>query len=201
MRRNHNETKEIEIKVGDYWGKKRIKEIKKLSNGWILLKTENSKSEKDFKVKVVFSINPKSSLTPKHAHFLIDFYGKLCANKEKAKKLLLAIVEVWKGECVEEVLKKYKKDTEDLPGYPLEYILYSLNWILEQEDINFRNRPQKKQEEINKILEKQGIKILEERKGSQLAISLFCDVMGGTHPVEALLKANLDVRPKGKPFF
>jgi len=34
------------------------------------------------------------------------------------------------------------------------------------------------------------------RKGSQLAISVFCDVANGTHPVEALLRANLDVQPR-----
>jgi hypothetical protein len=34
------------------------------------------------------------------------------------------------------------------------------------------------------------------REGSQLAIALLFDVFLGTHPVEALLKANLDIRPK-----
>jgi hypothetical protein len=34
------------------------------------------------------------------------------------------------------------------------------------------------------------------REGSQLAIALLFDVFLGTHPLEALLKANLDIRPK-----
>ena len=40
------------LKVGGYWGRgryrKRILDMRHLSNGWILIKTENSKSEKDF---------------------------------------------------------------------------------------------------------------------------------------------------------
>ncbi len=147
-----------ELKIGDFWGKgkyrKKILEIKKLSNGWIIIKTENSKSEKDFKVKVIFSIKPPHSITPKHAHFLIDFYGKLCADKTKALSVLKAINEVWHGENIEEILEKYKQQTSGLPGYPLEYILYALNWILEQEDINFKNRPEKKQKELDDVCKK-----------------------------------------------
>jgi hypothetical protein len=57
-------------------------------------------------VKTIFSLRPLHSLTPKHAHFAIDFYGKLCANKEKAMKVFNAIIDVWSGKSVEEVLKK-----------------------------------------------------------------------------------------------
>ena len=46
-----------------------------------------------------------------------------------------------------------------------------------EKDKNFRNVPQN-------------------RKGSQLAISLFCDIFNGIHPVEALLSANLDIIPR-----
>lgn len=189
-----------ELKIGGYWGRgknrKQIKEIKTLSNGWYLIKTENSKSHEDFKVKVIFSLKPQSSMTPKHAHFLIDFYGKLCAHREKALKVLKAINEVWMGKEVEEVLKSYKELTSSLPGYSLEYILYALKWILEQEDINFNGRPDKKQNELDSICAQQNIKTPAGREGSQLAIALFCDVANGTHPVEALLKANLDIIPK-----
>jgi hypothetical protein len=186
------------LKVGDYWGKgkyrKRILEIRYLSNGWILIKTENSKSEKDFKVKVIFSLKPQRSLTPKHAHFLIDFYGKMCADRNKACDVLLAIVDMWHRIGIDEILRKFKDI--NLPGYPLEYILYTLKWILEQEDINFTGRPRNKQKEIDEILETLGIKTPLGRLGSQLAIALLCDVFLGTHPVEALLKANLDIRPR-----
>lgn len=191
-----------EVKVGDCWGKgknrKRIKESKRLSNGWYLIKTENSKSKEDFKVKVIFSLQPQRSLTPKHAHFLIDFYGKLCADKEKAKKVLNAIYEIWQGKEPNVVLNNYSGQTSGLPGYPLEYMLNALQWILEQEDINFKSRPEKKQKELDEICEKQNIKVPNNRKGSQLAIALLCDVANGTHPVEALLKANLDIKPKSK---
>lgn len=186
---------EEKFKVGDKFRGKQIREKIVLSNGWILLKTDDSKSKRDFRVKVVFSLKPQRSLTPRHAHFLIDFYGKMCANKEKSKKLLLAIYEVWKGKDVKEVLNTYQKELEDLPGYPVEYILYSLKWILEQEDINFKGRPKKKQKDLDEICKKQNIETPKGREGSQLAIALLCDVMNGTHPIEALLKANLDIRP------
>ncbi|MCX7724104.1 MAG: hypothetical protein N2042_02510 [Thermodesulfovibrio sp.] len=192
----------IEPQKRNYWGrgkgKKQIKDVKELSNGWYLIKTENSKSKEDFKVKVIFSLKPQKSMTPKHAHFLIDFYGKLCFNKEATLNLLRAIYEVWKGENPQEVYNKYKDEISDLPGYPIEYIIFALHWILEQEDINFESRPRRKQEELNKICSMQNITTPDGRLGSQLAIALLCDVVNGTHPVEALLKANLDIRPKGK---
>jgi len=75
-----------------------------------------------------------------------------------------------------------------------------MNWILEQEDINFKGRPAKKQQEINEILVRSGVKVLMNRLGSQLAISLFCNVLQGMHPVEAFIRANLDVIPLKKSF-
>jgi hypothetical protein len=61
------------LKVGNYWGKgknsKRIIEIKKLSNGWFLIKTENSKSENDFRVKAIFSLKPPRSMCDCHTEF------------------------------------------------------------------------------------------------------------------------------------
>jgi hypothetical protein len=185
----------IQLEIGKKFRGKEIKDIVKLSNGWYLIKTENSKSVQDFKVKAIFSLKPLRSLTPKHAHFAIDFYGKLCANKEKAMKVFNAIIDVWSGESVEEVLKKYGNEVKDLPGYDLEYILYALKWILEQEDINFTGRPQERQQQLEEIFRKQRIITPEGRKGSELAISLFCDIASGTHPVEAFIKANLDVIP------
>jgi hypothetical protein len=76
--------------------------------------------------------------------------------------------------------------------------LNGLNWILDQEDINFTSRPSKKQKELDETCDRQGIKTPSGREGSQLAIALLCDVANGIHPVEALLKANLDIRPRGK---
>lgn len=36
------------------------------------------------------------------------------------------------------------------------------------------------------------------RNGNLLAVALLYDIINGTHPVEALLKGNLDIRPRGK---
>ena len=84
------------IEVGLYLRKKKILDVVKLSNGWYVVKTENSKSTRDFKVKTIFQVVPRiRSLTPKHAHFVIDFYGKLCANREKASKFFEALIEIW----------------------------------------------------------------------------------------------------------
>ena len=186
-----------EPKVGEKLRGKRIRKVIKLSNGWYLVKTDDSKSPRDFKVRTVWQLKPrKRFFTPKHAHFAIDFYGKLCANREKAMKVFNAIIDVWNNEPVEQVLQRYGDEVEGLPGYDLEYILYALKWILEQEDINFQGRPEKKQQQLNEILGKVGVKAPEGREGSELAISLFCDIASGTHPVEAFIKANLDVVAK-----
>ncbi len=186
----------VKLEIGEKFRGKKIKDIKKLSNGWYILKTENSKSAEDFKVRTIFSLKPLRSITPKHAHFAIDFYGKLCANREKAMKVFDAIIEVWNGEPVDEVYRKYSDDVKNLPGYNLEYILYALKWILEQEDINFKGRPQKKQEQLDKILKRHNVIVPKGREGSELAISLFCEIASGVHPVEALIRANLDVVPR-----
>lgn len=193
--------KVMEPKAGGEWGRgkyrKKIKEVLKLLNGWYLIKTDNSKSKNDFKVKTIFSLSPSKTLTPKHAHFAIDFYGKVCADKGKAANMLKAVEEVWSGKDIQQILQQYAPLTSGLPGYSLEYILYTLNWILEQEDINFTGRPEKKQKELNTICSQQNVQMLSHRKGSHLAMALLCDIMNGTHPVEALLKGNLDIRPRG----
>lgn len=168
----------------------------KLSNGWILLKTENKKSERDFRVKTVYQVKPRvRTYTPKHAHFAIDFYGKLCADREKAMKVFQAIIDMWNGRSVTDILEEYNEEVKDLPGYSLEYVLYALKWILEQEDVNFRGRPDEKQKELDEALSKVKIKTPKGREGSQLAISLFCNIVIGQHPVDAFIKANLDVLP------
>lgn len=184
------------FEVGNKWRGKVIFDRVDLSNGWVILKTEDHKSTHDFKVRTVKSFIPRRSYTPKHAHFAIDFYGKLCSDKAKALNILKAIIEVWHNAEVKQALHRYGELTQELPGYSLEYILYALNWILEQEDINFTGRPSKKQQELDTICAKQNVITPLARKGSQLAISLFCDIASGTHPVEALLKANLDVQPR-----
>lgn len=185
-----------ELEVGGYFRKKKILDLIKLSNGWYILKTENTKSMKDFRVRTIYQTSPQvKSFTPKHAHFVIDFFGKLCADKMKGAKVFEAIIEVWKGKTVQNVLTQYQEYVYGLPGYDLEYILHALNWILEQEDINFRGRPKKRQDEIDEVFQRCNITPPPNRDGSQLAISLFCNVSLGLHPVEAFIRANLDVLP------
>lgn len=190
------------IQIGEYLGKgknkKKILEVIPLINGWVLVKTENTKSLHDFKVRTITDLTTKRFYTPKHAHFVIDFFGKLCQNKEKAKKVFEAIIEMWQGEDVKEILKEYKNQANGLVGYDLEYILHALKWILEQEDINFNGRPEKLQEKLNEKCKKTRVSVPVQKKGSQLAISLFCDILLGVHPVEALLAASLDITPKFK---
>jgi hypothetical protein len=184
------------IEIGEKIRGKKILEKIELNNGWIIIKTENKKSEKDFKVKTIYRTEPRIKYyTPKHAHFAIDLYGKICNNKEKAKMVFDAIIKIWHRKPVEKVLAEYKEKVKNLPGYDLEYILYALNWILEQEDINFKGRPLERQKELDEIFEKLKIKVPENREGSELAISLLGNIVLDFHPVEALLKANLDVLP------
>lgn len=182
--------------VGSMYRGKRILDSVKLSNGWIVLKTENSKSTKDFRVKTVYQLSPTvRTYTPKHAHFAIDFYGKLCADKNSAMKVFQSTIDVWNRKPVIQVLNLYGNQVTGLPGYSLEYMLHALNWILEQEDINFRGRPPEKQKELDDVLQRLGISTPSGRLGSELAISLFCNIVNGIHPVDAFTRASLDVLP------
>jgi hypothetical protein len=165
---------------------------KELSNGITIFTVRGKKGPNDFRVRA-YNSKTQSGLQPKHAHFAIDFYGKLCANKEKALNVLMAIIEVWHGKSIEETLLKYKEKCEGLPGYDLEYILYAMKWILEQEDINFGGRLPEKQKELDEICRKQNVATPKGREGSQLAIALLCDIANGTHPVEAFRKAGLKI--------
>jgi hypothetical protein len=186
--------------VGSSFGKgqnrKRILEVRPLSNGWILLKTEDSKTPHDFRVRTIYQTAPTvRSLTPKHAHFAIDFFGKIREDGVRGTEVFQAILDVWKGEEVEVVLAERGPKTRGSWGYSLEYILYALKWILEQEDVNFKGRPKEKQSEIQATLRRSGIEPLPSRVGSQLAISLFCNISQGVHPIDALMRANLDIIP------
>jgi len=64
---------------------------------------------------------------------------------------------------------------------------------LEQEDINFIGRPPNKQKELDRKIKRIGLKTPRGRKGSQLAIALFCDIASGVHPVEAFYSAGLRI--------
>jgi len=56
-------------------------------------------------------------------------------------------------------------------------------------------RPDSRQREIDEIFQKCNVTPPSDRPGSQLAMSLFCNVALGLHPVEAFIRANLDVLP------
>jgi hypothetical protein len=184
------------VSIGNSLRGKVIKDVIQLSSGWYLVKTEDGKSKNDFRVRVVTQTNPRMrTFTPKHAHFLIDFYGKLCSSHESGKMVLNAIIDVWNGEPVTGVLESHDRKSDSFPGYPLEYILHAMNWILDQEDVNFTKRSAEKQKFIDLSLKNAGVTRIPLRPGSQLAIALFCDVFSGIHPVEALIRANLDVIP------
>jgi len=192
------------IAKGERFRGKLILDLVQLSNGWYLLKTENMKSSRDFRVRAVYQVHPRPrSITPKHAHFAIDFYGKLCADREKAMEVFRAIARLWQGRPVQDVLTATQGRTKDLPGYSLEYILYALRWILEQEDVNFTRRPSDKQLEVDEVLKNLDIETPPGRQGSQLAVSLLCNIALGLHPVEAMMRANLDILPakRGKGGF
>jgi hypothetical protein len=174
-------------------GYKTIREVIMLSNGWQLIKTDNGKSPRDFLVRTVFSVNPQRSIQPKHAHFAIDFYGKLCQDKTKGMVVFDSIIKLWNGADPSAVEPRGRAQTTGLIGYSLEYILYALKWILEQEDINYTGRSREKQEEINRILRMSNVVAPVQRLGSQLAISLICDIAQGTHPVDAFIRAGLRI--------
>ncbi|MEM4983526.1 MAG: hypothetical protein QXF66_01140, partial [Candidatus Hadarchaeales archaeon] len=59
----------------------------------------------------------------------------------------------------------------------------------------FKGRPVEVQKRLDEKCFQSGVKVPKNRKGSQLIISLFCDISRGVHPVEALLAAGLDIRP------
>ncbi|USH00039.1 hypothetical protein K1720_00680 [Thermococcus argininiproducens] len=141
------------------------------------ISTKNGKkSPNDFIIQAKFRGN-KRLFTPKHAHFVIDFYGKLCYNKEIAKKLFNAIKKVYSGESPEKVLTDMNPDDikqiNNAPGYPIEYILYTLWLIFEQEDINYPRS--------------------EGYKGRQQPYQMFQDVLNGIHPVNAMKKTGLRI--------
>lgn len=184
------------VEVGDTSNGDEIFEVKELSSNQTLLRTEGDHSEEDFRVKLKNENHPVG-VTLKHAHFAIDFFGKLQYDEVIAGQILQSIVDIWHGMDVEDVLNEWQDTThqEELAGYNLDYIFYAMAWILEQEDINYdpENRTDSKQREIDEILQEQNIDTPEGREGSELAVSLFCDIANGTHPVEAFHRTRLSI--------
>jgi len=171
---------------------KEILEVRELGGGRFLVKTRDSKSDRDFLVRYVWATKPRVRFyTPKHAHFAIDFYGKVCADKARARKVLEAVVAVWHRQGWQEVVSRFADAVQGLPGYDLAYVVGALDWIYDQEDLNFDGRPPQKQTELNALFKQCRIAVPTGRQGSPLAVSLLCRVWLGTHPVEALLSTNI----------
>jgi len=77
-----------EINIDGILGGKKILEIVKLSNGWVLVKTENSKSPKDFKVRTVWQLKPrKRYFTPKTKLFHYPNSSQSSSSKIFRKRL------------------------------------------------------------------------------------------------------------------
>lgn len=185
--------------VGEEWRGKEVLEARELSlDGWIVFKIPGSKTADDFIVKVINPDHPWG-ISVAHAHFALDLYGKLKNDENAGREVFRGVIKVWHGEAPSGALKRLKSETGDLPGYDLEYFLYTYSWILDQEDINYADgdgRGEKKQAQIDEILESVDVEKAAGREGSQLAISLLCDIVGGEHPVEALRHADLVIKPR-----
>lgn len=181
------------VEVGDTSNGDEILEVQELSDGQTLIRAEGDLSEEDFRVKLINEHHPRG-VTVKYAHFAIDYFGKLQYDREVGGRLLQSLVDIWHGESVSHVLNEWDH-RHDLPGYNLDYVFYAMAWILEQEDINYgpEGRDEAKQAEIDEILRKQGVNTPSGREGSELAVSLFCDIANGTHPVEAFYRVNLRI--------
>lgn len=184
------------VEVGDTSNGDEIFEVKELSDNQTLVRTEGTLSDEDFRVKLINEHHPRG-VTVKHAHFAIDFFGKLQYDHEIGGRVLQSLVDIWHGESVENILNEWEAppQQQNLPGYNLDYVFYAMDWILQQEDINYEpgERDDSKQSEIDAILQQQGVSTPDGREGSELAISLFCDIANGTHPVEAFYRVNLRI--------
>lgn len=180
---------------GEKWYGKEVLDIIELSaDDWKIYRVDGEKSEKDFVVKMMNPDHPRG-IKIKHAHFAIDFYGKLQQDEEAALLLFDGLMGIWKGDDPEQKLEELLPKISHLNGYDSDFIFYTMDWILDQEDINYESsvRGPKKQEEIDEMLARMDVKSPNGRQGSELAISLFSDIAGGQHPVEAFYRVGLDV--------
>lgn len=162
---------------------KRILEERILSDGRIIRTYPGTKGPKDFILKAT-SLRTGREMTPKHAHFVIDFYGKICSSKKDALLEFELIGRIYQGEKAKGILSslstKDKNKIASLPGYNIEYILNCLELIFKQEELNYPS---------NKINPRTG-KYFE---GKRFTFGMFEDVVNGTHPVEAMKKKGLRI--------
>jgi len=176
----------------------KILEQRKLRDGRLVLKVKDKFGAGDFKV-VICDPRTGKKFTPKHAHFAIDLYGKLCRDECLTRQLLEAISKVYNGQPAFAVIADLEKGGilrhfDQLPGYKTDYILHCLELIFEQEDVNFERRGGQLPR-LRRILLRKGLASEEEvKRGRFLAWRLFRRiVVEGIHPVEAMLEAGLRI--------
>jgi hypothetical protein len=179
----------------------KILETHKLSDGRVILKVKNRKGEGDFRV-AVFDPRAGRRFTPKHAHFAIDIFGKLCRDEKLTCRLLEAIGEIYRGSDAGSVLRGLNSNTrlelEKLPGYKIDYILQCLEFIFEQEDVNFdrylKSQGGRLPDLRQSFLDRKLASYEEVTKGRFLAWWLFRRIVKDKiHPVEAMQEARLRI--------
>jgi hypothetical protein len=172
-----------------------------LSDGTKIYKVAGRKGKGDFRVIVV---HPKSGrLTPSHAHFAIDLFGKLCADPDKTVELFTAIEAVFRGSSADAVLERLKRegrlnDLSSLPAYSVEHVIYALEAIFEQENVNWdRGMAGRPLPKVRTQWIRQGFITDEEaKKGSAIAIVLLRRVVKDRiHPASALPEVGLRIVP------
>ena len=145
-----------------------------LSDGTKIFTIRGTKSKADFIVKA--TLPSGTTITPKHAHFAIDLYGKICQNAQLGRMAFEEIQGVYEGRSAHKVLQdigeERRKKLQKSVGYSIEYILHCLELIFKQEDINY---PPPK------------------FKGRKLPFEMYQDIVNGMHPVEAMKKAQLRI--------
>ena len=138
---------------------------------------------KDIKVKARLSKLNKT-ITPKHAHFAIDLYGKLCFSKDVAQIVFGSIEKVFRDTAASQILQTMSNGdigkVDNSKGYNLEYILNCMELIFKSEEMNYPST-------------EKNPKTGDYYQGKKFTFDLFQDVMNGTHPVEAMIKKNLRI--------
>jgi hypothetical protein len=178
-----------EVWIAPQVGYQTVEAVQEVSENTYLFKTKGDKGDEDYQVRIRNEKHRAYSI--EYTRFAIDIAMKYQNDREKANEVFDAIVRAWDGEEIDDVLDEY--DIESLPGYDLDFILYALDWIMENEDKIFheRGRSDNKQEQIDEKLAEHDIEKPSDREGSQLAMGLFAGIIAGNHPVDELYDADL----------
>ena len=175
-----------------------VLERRRLSDGTWLFRVADGKGAGDFIVRAVNTVGRE--LTPKHAHFAIDVYGKLCSNETLAESLLVSVDRLFAGAGAETILTEMGQglvaELDVQPGFSTEYILHSLELIFAQENVNWdRDMVDKPLPSIRRsLLSRKVLTVDESTRGSGLAIALLRQIVRHrVHPVEAMTELGLRI--------